>query len=144
MNREPRTDVEMTDYERFEGASAQNRRLLRQEELILDVTEALCDALESEGVKRTELAQRLGKTKGFVSQLLSGSRNLTLRTIADVADALNCGIEISVRRPTLSGSHRIWESPRGGWSNMRINESPKPTLRLVASKRAGDRDGVAA
>ena len=63
-------------------------RLLCQERLILDVTELLAGALEDGGVTRAELARRLGRTPGFVSQLLGGRRNLTLRTIADIAAAL--------------------------------------------------------
>ncbi len=83
-----------TDYEIFEKSSAHNRRLLRQEQLILEVTEALSEVLANEGITKAELANRLNKTKGFVSQILAGGRNLTLRTIADVADALGCKIRV--------------------------------------------------
>jgi transcriptional regulator with XRE-family HTH domain len=89
----------LTDYEAFETSSVSNRRLLRQEELILEVTEALSAALEKEGITKKDLAERLGKTKGFVSQVLAGGRNLTLRTIADVADALECRIRIHCEKP---------------------------------------------
>jgi transcriptional regulator with XRE-family HTH domain len=64
------------------------RKLLAQEELILEVTETLCELLEKEKISRRELADRLGKTKGFVSQLLNGGRNLTLRTVADILHVL--------------------------------------------------------
>jgi len=64
------------------------RKLLAQEELILEVTEVLCGLLEEETISRKELADRLGKTKGFVSQLLNGGRNLTLRTLADILHVL--------------------------------------------------------
>lgn len=84
----------LTDYEVFETSSVSNRRLLGQEELILEVTEVLSQALEKEGITKKDLAERLGKTQGFVSQILAGGRNLTLRTIADVADALECRIRI--------------------------------------------------
>ena len=57
-------------------------------ELIMDVTEAICEIMETEGVSRQELARRIGRTKGFVSQLLNGSRNMTLRTLAEIALAL--------------------------------------------------------
>jgi transcriptional regulator with XRE-family HTH domain len=87
---------QVTTYESFRDASAQNRRLLRQEELILEVTEALSEALAREGVTKAELARRLGKTKGFVSQILAGGRNLTLRTVADVADVLGCRVRVEV------------------------------------------------
>ena len=89
-----------TDYEAFEQSSVTNRRLLREEELILDVTEALSEMLEEEGMTQTMLAQRLGKTKGFVSQILAGGRNLTLRTIADIADALGYRIRIVFSKET--------------------------------------------
>lgn len=64
-------------------------RLVRQEELILDVTERLTEALQETGVTKAELARRLGRTPGFVSQVLGGGRNLTLRTISDIAVALD-------------------------------------------------------
>lgn len=64
-------------------------RLVRQEELILEVTETLTHALETAGVTRAELARRLGRSPGFVSQVFGGGRNLTLRTIADIASALS-------------------------------------------------------
>lgn len=64
-------------------------RMLVQEELILEFTERICEFMDSHSISRSELARRLGKTKGFVSQLLGGGRNLTLRTIADVLYALH-------------------------------------------------------
>lgn len=85
-----------TTYQSFEDSSVENRRLLRQEELILEITEALTEAMERAGVSKAELARRLGKTRGFVSQILAGGRNLTLRTIADVGDALNYKITVQV------------------------------------------------
>ena len=57
-------------------------------DLIMDVTEAICGILESEGIERKELAVRIGKTKSYVSQVLNGSRNMTLATVADIALAL--------------------------------------------------------
>lgn len=85
-----------TDYELLESSSVENRRLLRQEELILAVTEALSESLLEKGITKRELAERLGKSKGFVSQLFAGGRNLTLRTVADLADALDSRITVQV------------------------------------------------
>lgn len=97
----------LTDYEAFESSSVRNRRLLRQEELILEITEVLSEALAKEGITKAELASRLGKTKGFVSQILAGGRNLTLRTIADVADALACRISIHCEKVRQMEGHSI-------------------------------------
>ena len=64
------------------------KRLLRQERLILEVTETLARALREERITRTELARRLGQTPSYVAKALDGRKNLTLRTIADITAAL--------------------------------------------------------
>ncbi|MFL6196295.1 MAG: helix-turn-helix domain-containing protein [Thermoanaerobaculia bacterium] len=68
-----------------------------QEELILEVTEAMARALRSNGLTQAELAERMGKSKGFVSQVLGGGRNLTLRTLADIAGALGCKVQVQLK-----------------------------------------------
>ena len=71
------------------------RRLFAQEDLILEVTETICELLENEKISRKELAERLGKSKGFVSQLLNGGRNLTLRTVADILRVLGYKVSLT-------------------------------------------------
>jgi len=73
-------------------------RLLAQEDLIMEVTETLCELLDKEGVSRKELAERLGKTKGFVSQLLNGGRNLTLRSVADILHVLGYKASLNLQK----------------------------------------------
>ena len=85
-------------YELFEQSSERNRRLLREEELILRATEAVSVVMREEGVSKAQLARRMGRTKGFITQLLSGGRNLTLRTLADIADALEARVAIKVSK----------------------------------------------
>lgn len=80
------------------------RKLLAQEELILEVTEKICDILENENISRKELADRLGKSKGFISQLLNGGRNLTLRTVADILHVL--GYKVSLTPYLEKGSRQ--------------------------------------
>ncbi|MDB4893592.1 MAG: hypothetical protein JWL61_5447 [Gemmatimonadetes bacterium] len=63
-------------------------RYFAQDAAILAVTEAINDAMEALGVTRAELARRLKRTPGFISQVLSGSRNMTIKTFADIALAL--------------------------------------------------------
>ena len=79
----------MTANDFLTGHDDEFDRLVRQEELILQVTDALTQALEDTGVKKVELARRLGKSPAFVSQVFGGGRNLTLRTVADIARALS-------------------------------------------------------
>ena len=66
----------------------QGMRLYQQERAILDVTELICQLMDEEHVTRSVLAGRLGRSKGYVTQLLDGRANMTVRTISDVFVAL--------------------------------------------------------
>ncbi len=84
-------------------------KLMAQGDLIMEVTETLCELLEKEKVSRKELADRLGKSKGFVSQLLNGGRNLTLRTVADILHVL--GYKVSLTPQKLSHEGKAKKEP---------------------------------
>jgi transcriptional regulator with XRE-family HTH domain len=73
-------------------------RLMAQGDLIMEVTETLCELLEKEKISRKELADRLGKSKGFISQLLNGGRNLTLRTVADILHVLGYKVALTAHK----------------------------------------------
>lgn len=73
----------MSSFEKF-VQSPENRRLFEQERLLVEVTELLTGILAREGITRSELARRLGKSKAFVTQVLRGRHNMTLRTVADI------------------------------------------------------------
>ncbi len=64
-------------------------RLYQQERAILELTELVCQLMHEQDLSRAELARCLGKTKGYVTQLLDGRTNMTVRTISDVFVALD-------------------------------------------------------
>lgn len=70
-------------------ADPESQRLLRQEGLILSVTESIWQALTEKEWTKADLAEKLGVSRSHVTQLLSGQRNMTMRTLADIADALD-------------------------------------------------------
>lgn len=72
-------------------------RIVQEESLILDATELVYGLLDSRGISKAELARRLDRSKGYITQLLDGSRNMTLRTLADVAHAIGVQLEIRVK-----------------------------------------------
>lgn len=74
---------------RSEKKERKYQRLVEQESLILEATEMISGLIEEGGENRKGLAEKLGRTKGFVTQILSGDRNMTLRTLADFAFALD-------------------------------------------------------
>lgn len=106
-----------------QNLDAEYERLLNQERFILEVTERICGYMDEHDVSRAELARRLRKTKGYVSQLLAGGRNLTLRTVADMAEALQVNLELvmtarSVKR-AKQNSPVIWREDKELWQRGR-------------------------
>lgn len=63
-------------------------RLFQQERAIYEITELIESVMEGAGVSRATLAKRLGKSKGWITQLLDGEANKTIRTVADVLAVL--------------------------------------------------------
>ncbi len=66
------------------------------EGVLLDVNERVCQLMERKSVSRAELARRLGKSRAYVTRLLNGLPNVTLKTLTQIAIALGEGIEVFV------------------------------------------------
>ena len=80
-----------------------NMRRFQQERAIYKVTELLEQAMGLSGVSRTQLARRLGKTKAWVTQLLDGEGNKTVRTIADVLAVLGRELRVASAEINIGG-----------------------------------------
>lgn len=69
--------------------SDRNQKISARENLIIDITEDILIIMEDKGISKAELARTLGKSRSFVSQTLSGARNMTLRTLSDICFSLD-------------------------------------------------------
>lgn len=66
-----------------------------QEKLIFEITELISELMEKKKVSKTKLAKLLGVGKSYVTQLLDGTSNMTLRTISDVFTALDAELAVN-------------------------------------------------
>ena len=73
--------------------------------LITQVTNETDLHLRERNLTRADLASRMGVSPGRVSQVLSGGENLTLRTLASLAVALDAGFEVRLE-PRRAGADR--------------------------------------
>jgi transcriptional regulator with XRE-family HTH domain len=75
----------------------ERRRIYERESLAFDAAELISKLMEEQNVSKAELARRIGKSRSDITQLLNGSRNLTLHTLADLAFALGTRFELKAR-----------------------------------------------
>lgn len=66
------------------------------EGLVLEVTEQISARMRELELRPTDLARRLGVSRAFVSQLLNGRPNMTLRTLVCVAHALDQRVSLKL------------------------------------------------
>jgi transcriptional regulator with XRE-family HTH domain len=62
---------------------------IQGEDLAQEVTEEINRIMTRNGVNRTELARRMRVSKPYVCKLLSGTANVSLRTLAKISAALD-------------------------------------------------------
>jgi transcriptional regulator with XRE-family HTH domain len=76
-------------------SSTEEQRLYQHERLLVEATELISRMMEAERISRSQLADRLGKSKAFVTQTLRGKKNMTLRTLADFAWAIGYSVQLT-------------------------------------------------
>lgn len=70
-------------------------KLYFREDLIFEITEAICKVMDEKGISKAELSRLAGVSKSNITQLLSGDHNMRLTTIADLLHALGSKLAVS-------------------------------------------------
>ena len=71
------------------------RQTLERERAYMEAYMLIIRLMDEKGVSKAELARRLGRSRPYVTKLLNGSTNMTIRTIADVLFHLGYRLEVS-------------------------------------------------
>lgn len=116
--------MSISSLERYRewARKAEDDPQLLAEELKLAFADDLVTLLEARGLKRTELAEKLGTNRGYITRVLDTEYNLTIETMARIAHALGARIslhmhfkESDVRRtgiPSRAAADRVRHSRR--------------------------------
>ena len=105
---------------------------------IVRVTKQLEEAMEIAGVNRKSLAKRLNKSKGWVTQLLDGDKNKTIRTIAYAFSVLGAQFETGftfrddaqITEPMITfvwyndAASNLWQLPVAAQPTIRVENDP--------------------
>ena len=106
--------------------------------LLLDVHEAMWAAMQARGVSRSELAERLGTSRAYITKLLEGQENMTLKTLVRVANALEMKVVAKfvprerAARPARSGRSSVAPTTRAGTAAPRRS----PAKRVAVATRS--------
>jgi transcriptional regulator with XRE-family HTH domain len=107
------------------------------EKVILALTEKIVEFMENNNDSRVELAKRLGVSKAFVTKILNGNPNLTIKSMVSIAIALECELDIDIC-PEGVKVWKVYTPPTvRGFDATEYTEEFKPKL-------GGDTDAVAA
>jgi transcriptional regulator with XRE-family HTH domain len=93
-------------------------RPFAEDEAISALTSAVQDALDDAGVSRSEAAELLGTTRSYVSQVLNGSTNMTLRTLGALLWA--SGRQVTGLRTERLGAEARVDKPKAVFTDRAV------------------------
>lgn len=126
----------------------------RLERIILNLTEDICQRMETLKMNRTQLANKLDVTPAAVTKILNGNSNFTLRTLLTLSDALDADLRIefsakTANTVTATSNFRIYylnesylESAVGYFEARYLPQKNQPILSAYAD--AGSQQHLAA
>jgi transcriptional regulator with XRE-family HTH domain len=76
-------------------ADPEFRRLLAVERMVAEASDTIARLMAEQKVTKAELARKLNKSRAWVTQLLSGKANMTVRTLAEVVYALDAEVKLN-------------------------------------------------
>jgi transcriptional regulator with XRE-family HTH domain len=109
------------------------RRLLSIEALVAEASEVIARLMAEQNVSKADLARRLNKSRAWVTQLLSGKANMTVRTLAEVVYALDSEVKLRAQPPSSKAAGK----PAGtGWqpAGRRREKASSTTARYTNSE----------
>ena len=114
-------------------ADRENQRLFEREALTLDASELVIGLMKERGVSRAQMAEMLGTSRAHISQVLNGSRNMTLVTLADLATALGQRVQIGALpiNPASSSGRSHEQDFASDWSEWLVD---KPQIEVTTDE----------
>lgn len=70
----------------------------RLERLLFELAEDICRYMDEQHLTRAELASRLDCSRAYITKILNGNPNVTLKTLLKIADALDRNVSINLPR----------------------------------------------
>jgi transcriptional regulator with XRE-family HTH domain len=106
--------------------------------LVTQLTNEVTWHMRERGLTRADLAARMGVSPGRVSQILGGGENLTLRTLAALATALDARFDFELSSPKAGDAYTSGD-PAEAEAAPTTNRRSFPRAQQRAEQRAQQR-----
>ena len=117
------------------------RRLLSIEALVAEASEVIAKLMADQNVNKAELARRLNKSRSWVTQLLSGKANVTVRTLAEVAHVLNAELKLRAQPPHGQPASKLGSGTQGSFKSDKFTVDLQKGWGDVFELRSGEGSG---
>ena len=92
------------------------RKEMAIESCIAEAAEVIAQLMAEQNLSKSDVANRLGKSRAWVTQLLNGKANMTIRTFAEVVFALGGQATLQTatsRKPQAPPRRETWKQISG-------------------------------
>jgi transcriptional regulator with XRE-family HTH domain len=105
------------------------RKMMAVETLVASASEEIARLMNAQKLTKADVARRLGKSRAWVTQLLNGSANMTVRTLAEVTFALGGEVKLQIQPQTSVAE----STQKGQWREISTG-GPAQMYRLEADR----------
>ena len=94
--------------------------------LALELNEDVVNRMEAQKLNRSDLAKKMAVSKAYITKLLQGHPNMTLKTIAALAVALNAEASITLKPKSRDREWiQAFHAPIGGYIPITVKARAK-------------------
>jgi len=120
-------DAKHMFYSKDKVFTKKEEMLFASEELAYNITEDVLIEMEDQNMNRKQLSDKLGCSKSHISQLLNGVRNLTLKSLSDIAFVL--GYKVDIKFKKMKDNAKSSQHQPTFKKNIKINNNIVPFAR---------------
>ena len=95
---------------------------------IIEFTESVLEQLERKNMTRADLAEKMNVSPAYITKLIGGSNNFTLRTMVRVTRSLGCELKLSLRQPETSRCRYRMATPDFTGRSTRLSENEELSI----------------
>ncbi len=95
------------DYFRQKIKEYKNDPVFLLEGILLSLNEEIIKLMKDKGLTQKAFAEKLGVSPAYVSKLLNGNPNLTIKSLVKITSVLNAKLEIKIVKENPKDIHRM-------------------------------------